>query len=175
MSAIKLCLFCSFAWRLGPGQVYETSIGRRTTDRPGGGLLPAPDPPPLLPPSAIRTANFSAENFAERCVDDRRRRSLLFSKSFQKICPEGKFFEMVSWGGLGGRSPPQESPLPVPCPSGGAEPPSGICVTRALPPGGLGGRSPPRNFRYLCLAPCMDGEKSKNEPQASCRPKNLTI
>ena len=28
---------------------------------------------------------------------------------------------MVSWGGLGGRSPPQESPLPVPCP-------------RALPP-----------------------------------------
>ena len=37
-------------------------------------------------------------------------------KSFQKICPKGKFFEMVSWGGLGGALPPQESPLPVPCP-----------------------------------------------------------
>ena len=29
---------------------------------------------------------------------------------------KGKFFEMVSWGDLGGRSPPQESLLPVPCP-----------------------------------------------------------
>ena len=34
-------------------------------------------------------------------------------QSFQKICPEGKFFEMVSWGG---------------------EAPPGISVTRALPP-----------------------------------------
>ena len=34
---------------------------------------------------------------------------------------KGKFFEMVSWGGLGWLCPPQESPLPVPCP-------------RALPP-----------------------------------------
>ena len=48
---------------------------------------------------------------------------------------KGKFFEMVSWGGLGGLCPPQESPLPVPCPqggSGGLRPP-GISVTRALP------------------------------------------
>ena len=35
---------------------------------------------------------------------------------FKKFARKGKFFEMLSWGGLGGRSPPQESPLPVPCP-----------------------------------------------------------
>ena len=33
-----------------------------TTDGPGGLPVP-PDPPPLLPPSAIRTANFSAKIF----------------------------------------------------------------------------------------------------------------
>ena len=63
--------------------------------------------------------------------------------SFQKIC-EGKFFEMVSWGGLGGLAPPGNS------------------VTRALPPGGgLGGFAPqesPLITRALppqrpCLAP----------------------
>ena len=49
---------------------------------------------------------------------------------------KGKFFEMVSWGGLGGRSPPQESPLPVPC-----------------PPGGLGGFAPSGiSVNYPCLA-----------------------
>ena len=37
---------------------------------------------------------------------------------------------MLSWGGLGGRSPPQETVGG----SGGAKPPSGISVTRALPP-----------------------------------------
>ena len=39
-------------------------------------------------------------------------------------------------GGYGGALPPQESPLPVPCPPGGVwglRPP-GISVTRALPP-----------------------------------------
>ena len=58
------------------------------------------------------------------------------------------------------------------------KPPSGISVTRALPPGGVWGASPPRNLRYPCLAPAArrtDGEKSKNEPQGSYRPKNLTI
>ena len=54
---------------------------------------------------------------------------------FKKFARKGKFFEMLSWGGLGGRSPPQESPLPVPC-----------------PPGGVWGASPPRNLRYPCLA-----------------------
>ena len=34
---------------------------------------------------------------------------------FKKFARKGKFFEMLSWGGLGGRSPSQESPLPVPC------------------------------------------------------------
>ena len=57
---------------------------------------------------------------------------------------KGKFFEMVSWGGLGGLAPP------------------GISVTRALPPGGgLGGFAPqesPLITRALppqrpCLAP----------------------
>ena len=69
------------------------------------------------------------------------------------------------WGGL----PPQESPLPVPCPpggSGGLRPP-GNSVTRALPlwggeappylclapRGGSGGLRPLRNLRYLCFAP----------------------
>ena len=53
---------------------------------------------------------------------------------FKKFALKGKFFEMLSWGGLGGRSPPQEPPLPVPCPRGG-----------------LGGRSPLRNLRYRAL------------------------
>ena len=42
---------------------------------------------------------------------------------------KGKFFEMVSWGDLGGLAPP------------------GISVTRALPPGGSGGLGPLRNLR----------------------------
>ena len=95
---------------------------------------------------------------------------------FKKFAPEGQIFEMVSWGGLGGLSPlrnlrypclapqgglggfaPQESPLPVPCPRSG----------RALPP----------LFLAVDLATgrCTDGEKSKNELQASYGPKNLTI
>ena len=46
------------------------------------------------------------------------------------------FFEMLSWEGLGGRSPPQESLLPVPC-----------------PPGGSGGLRPPGiSVNYPCLA-----------------------
>ena len=64
-------------------------------------------------------------------------------------------------------------------------PPSGISVTRALPPGGSGGLGPPGiSVNYPCLASaaalpcpplfravdlatsrCTDGEKSKNEPQ----------
>ena len=49
---------------------------------------------------------------------------------------KGKFFEMVSWGVLGGLAPP------------------GIFVTRALPPGGgLGGLRPPGiSVNYPCLA-----------------------
>ena len=43
-----------------------------------------------------------------------------FLNHFKKICPEGKFFEMLSWGGLGGRSPPRNLRYPclapVPCP-----------------------------------------------------------
>ena len=42
---------------------------------------------------------------------------------------KGKFFEMVSFGGLGGLAPP------------------GISNTRALPPGGVWGAWPPRNLR----------------------------
>ena len=91
--------------------------------------------------------------------------------SFQKIC-EGKFFEMVSWGGLGGLAPlrnlrypclaprgglggfaPQESPLPVPCLRSG----------RALP---------------LCLAPNFFRPKNfstENFFGRNCfRPKNFS-
>ena len=97
--------------------------------------------------------------------------------SFQKIC-EGKFFEMVSWGRLGWLAPP-ESPLPVPCPPGGGlggeAPLRNLCYQCLAPEGIWGGGAPLRNLRYPYLAPCTDGEKSKNEPQASYRPKNLTI
>ena len=117
----------------------------RTTDGGPPGL------PPSFPPSAIRTANF----FVGRSR----------FKSFQKICPKGKFFEMVPWGGppqwgglgvrsppqeipwggLGRRSPPQESPLPVPCPRGGLggrSPPSLTAGGRVW-----GGGSPPQSVR----------------------------
>ena len=125
-----------------------------TDGRPGGVPAPPPDPPPLLPPSAIRTANFSPEFFREGGQGGRSR-SFHFKKfakaNFLKWCRGGV------WGGL----PPQESPLPVPC-----------------PPRGVWRASPPRNLRYPCLAPAgrrTDGEKSKNELQGSYRPKNLTI
>ena len=58
-----------------------------------------------------------------------------FFKPFQKICPPGKCFEMLSWGGLVGRSPTRN--LRYAC----------------LAPGGFWGASPPRNLRYPCLAP----------------------
>ena len=121
-------------------------------DGPGGASAP-PGRPPLLPPSAIRTANFSLE-FFRGAVWGERSRSYHFKKfakaNFLKWCRGGV------WRGL----PPQESPLPVPCPQGGS-----------------GGLRPFRNLRYPCLAPAgrrTDGEKSKNEPQAWYRPKNLT-
>ena len=92
-----------------------------------------------FPPSAIRTANFSAEkNFGRKMFVrifswgglGERSRSNHFKKfakaNFLKWCRGGV------WGGL----PPQETPLPVPCPpggSGGLRPPR-ISVTRALPP-----------------------------------------
>ena len=84
-----------------------------------------------------------------------------------------------SWGGLGGRSrsnhfkkfakanflkwcrggvwgglPPQESPLPVPC-----------------PPGGVWGASPPRNLRYPCLAPAAAVPCPRALPPIFFRPK----
>ena len=59
---------------------------------------------------------FGRKNFRPNVASTTVDAEVFFFKSFQKICPEGKFLEMVSWGGLGGRSPPQESPLPVPCP-----------------------------------------------------------
>ena len=98
----------------------------------------------VFPPSAIRTANFSAEKFSAE-------------KFFGRIFFGRKIFaRFFSWGGLGVRSrpnhfkkfakanflkwcrggvwgglPPQETPLAVPCPPGGV---SGISVTHALPP-----------------------------------------
>ena len=102
-------------------------VDGRRTDR--GVLPPPPDPPPLLPPSAIRTANFSPEFFREGGQGGRSR-SFHFKKfakaNFLKWCRGGV------WGGL----PPQESPLPVPC-----------------PPGGSGGLRPPGiSVNYPCLA-----------------------
>ena len=49
---------------------------------------------------------------------------------------KGKFFEMVSWGGLGGLAPLRN--LRYPC---------------LAPRGGSGGLRPLRNLRYPCLAP----------------------
>ena len=90
------------------------------TDR--GGPPPPPEPPPSFPPSAIRTANF----FVGRSR----------FKSFQKICPKGKFFEMVSWGGLGGFAPFRNLRY--------------LCLA---PRGGSGGLRPPGiSVNYPCLA-----------------------
>ena len=92
-----------------------------STDGPGGASAP-PEPPPSFPPSAIRTANF----FVGRSR----------FKSFQKICPKGKFFEMVSWGGLGRLAPLRN--LRYPC---------------LAPRGGSGGLRPPGiSVNYPCLA-----------------------
>ena len=125
---IWLCLFCSFAWRLGLGQVYETSVGRpphgrRTTDGPGGATTP-PGRPPLLPPSAIRTANFLAEFVFGRTL---RRRPSTPKSSFLKCC---------SGGVWEGEAPLRNLRYPCLAPGGvwGGGAPSGISVTRALPP-----------------------------------------
>ena len=116
----------------------------------------------------FRPIFFSAENFSAEIFFGR----LFFSvgglggrsryNHFKKFAPGGQIFGNGVVGG-----------------SGGALPPSGISVTRALPPGGgSGGLRPLRNLRYPCLAPAArrtDGEKSKNELQGSYRPRNLTI
>ena len=102
--AVSILFFC-MALGTGPSlrNLRQTSAARTTDDGRTGGSVAHP----LLPPSAIRTANFEAEFLfgfsAERCVDDHRRQSLLFLK----------------------------------CCSGGVcegEAPLGISVTRALPP-----------------------------------------
>ena len=94
-------------------------------------------PPPPGPPHCFRLRRYGRRIFRPNFFVGRSGGTEPFL-SFQKIC-EGKFFEMVSWGGLGGLAPP------------------GISVTRALPPGGgLGGFAPQdRSGRALppCLAP----------------------
>ena len=62
---------------------------------------------------------------------------------------KGKFFEMVSWGGLGGLAPP------------------GISVTRALPPGGVWGAWPPQESPLITRAsppqrPCLAPDFFRN-------------
>ena len=55
---------------------------------------------------------------------------------FKKFAPEGQIFGNGVVGGSGRAKPPQESPLPVPC-----------------PPGGSGGLGPPGiSVNYPCLA-----------------------
>ena len=104
------------------GNKKYTVGNKKEMDGPGGASA-LPGPPPLLPPSAIRTANFSPEFFREGGQGGRSR-SFHFKKfakaNFLKWCRGGV------WGGL---------------------PPSGISVTRALPPGGVWGAWPPRNLR----------------------------
>ena len=62
---------------------------------------------------------FSAENFfGRKCFSPKLwrsppRRDARSFDHFKKFARKGKFFEMLSWGGLGGAKPPQESPLPV--------------------------------------------------------------
>ena len=68
---------------------------------------------------------------------------------------KGKFFEMVSWRGLGRLCPPQESPLPVPC-----------------PPGGSGGLRPPGiSVNYPCLASAAAVPCPRALPPIFFRPK----
>ena len=67
---------------------------------------------------------------------------------------KGKFFEMVSWGGLGGLAPP------------------GISVTRALPPGGGSGGLRPSGIsvNYPCLASAAAVPCPRALPPIFCRP-----
>ena len=109
-----------------------------------------------FPPSAIRTANFSAEKKFGRKILGR----IFFSrKNFGR-----KFFARIfSWGGLGGRSrffhfkKFAKANFLKWCRGGvwGGLPPSGISVTHALPPGGggSGGLCPLRNLRSMPV-PC---------------------
>ena len=105
-------------------------------------------------------------NFFEKYLSKKLFRKTFFEKYFGRMLrrrpstPKSSFLKCCS-GGVWGAKPPQESPIPVPCPRGD-----------------LGGRSPSGNLRCPCLAPAgrrTDGEKSKNEPQGSYRPKNLNI
>ena len=119
-----------------------------------------------------RTSVAWGDFSAKRCVDDRRRQSLLFFRGgvwgggailiISKNLPlKGKFFEMVSWEGLGGQSPPQESPLPVPCPRG------------------VWGQSPTRNLRYGTVTrawpPQVEVRTVKNPKMNPKRRTNLKI
>ena len=83
---------------------------------------------------SIRSIKFGFDTFGfldrfdfspERCVDDRRRRSLLFLNHFKKFARRANFLKCCRAGVWGSFAPP------------------GISVTRALPPGGgLGGFAP---------------------------------
>ena len=98
---IRLCLFCSFAWRLGPGQVYETSVGRPphgrwTTDGPGRATAP-PGPPPI----ASTFGDTDSEFFGLKIFRPNVASTTIDAEVF--------FFEMVL-GWSGGLKPPQEIP-----------------------------------------------------------------
>ena len=71
---------------------------------------------------------------------------------------KGKFFEMVSWVGLGGLGPP------------------GISVTRAFPPGGgSGGLRPPGISVTRALPPQLDVRTVKNLKMSSKGRTDLKI
>ena len=123
-----------------------------TMDGPGGGYR-SPGPPPLLPPSAIRTANFSAEFFFGRKI---------FQPNVASSTVDAVVFVFLK------------------CCSGevgGGEAPPGISVTRGLPPGSRGAEPPQESpLPVPCPRRSTYGrKKSKNEPQASYRTKNSTI
>ena len=89
----------------------------------------------MAPPNTFLPKYFST---AERCVDDRRRRSLLFFNHFKKFARRANFLKCCRGGVWGGEAPPGNSVRGV---WGGEAPPGSR--------GGVwGGEAPLRNLRY---------------------------
>ena len=161
------------------------------SDGPGGGLRPPRTPPIVSAFGDTDGEFFGRKIFRPKSFGPNFFRSKKFRPKnfFGRIFFGRKFFaRFFSWGGLGGRSrsnhfkkfakanflkwcrggvwgglPPQESPLPVPC-----------------PPGGSGGLRPPGiSVHYPCLAsaaavPCPRALPPIFFVRKNFRPKNFS-
>ena len=80
--ALPPCRDFSWEYQWGTVRSGVRTVRRRSSDGPGEATAP-PGPPPLLPPSAIRTANFSTEKIFGRKIQNFSGRKTFWPKIFR--------------------------------------------------------------------------------------------